>query len=224
MDDTQRYYRELTAFRDIVQQNDPGQKFEKILVLGCGNGQEAVMMQRLFDTATVGIDIHENFVPGLSAEIELVSYDGVDLPFPADSFDMVYSYHVLEHVEHPRNLISNVQRVLRPSGVFYLGVPNKDRIVGYFGMKNRTLWQKVTFNIRDWHKRLTNQWKNPMAHAGFSHTELEELLNSYFTSVSAVSKDYYLNKWPQLERFLHLLWQNGWHRRMSPSLYMLAQK
>lgn len=224
MDKNDRYYRELEAFRNIIEHYFPSRKFDRILVLGCGKGREAAIMQQILNTPTIGVDIFANFDSTLKAQIELITFNGYKLPFRDHSFDLVYSYHVLEHADYPALLIKEVQRILQPDGFFYLGVPNKDRIVGYFGMKNRSMWQKITSNIRDWHKRLQNQWINPVAHAGFTQNELERLLSLYFKSILPVSKDYYSNKWPRLERFLHLLWLNGWHRKMSPSLYMIAQK
>ena len=220
----QRCYDELAVFRHIMQQKYPEASLDRILVLGCGDGREAVVMKQLFCTEIIGVDIHDCFNRVDSSQIDFIRYDGQRLPFPNDSFDLVYSYHVLEHTHNPDGLVQQVRRVLKPRGFFYIGVPNKDRVVGYFGMKYRSLWQKVTSNLRDWYNRFNNQWKNPVAHAGFSQTEIENLLSLYFMNILPVSRDYYLNKWPQLERFLHLLWLSGWHRRMSPSLYVIAQK
>lgn len=219
-----RYRREIEAFYTIVQRTVQYRSFKRILVLGCGRGWEALMMQQLLDVKTYGIDIHDKFEPELKNKVELITFDGNKIPFHDQYFDLVYSYHVLEHVQKPISLIAEVNRVLQSNGIFYLGVPNRDRIVGYFGMKHRSLWQKITSNIRDWQKRLKNQWQNPSAHAGFSQYELEALLSLYFKKIFPVSKYYYMKKWPRLEGFLHLIWSYGWDRRTSPSVYMIAQK
>lgn len=47
-------------------------------------------------------------------------YDGVEIPFPPASFDMVYSRHVLEHVRRPLEVLRHVRRTLKPTG-YYAG-------------------------------------------------------------------------------------------------------
>jgi len=39
-------------------------------------------------------------------------------PFPAASFDVVYSWGVIHHSEHPAGIIAEVRRVLKPGGWF----------------------------------------------------------------------------------------------------------
>jgi SAM-dependent methyltransferase len=47
------------------------------------------------------------------------------LPFEEGSFDVVTSFDSLEHWHHsPRGLFAEIRRVLRPGGLFLLGVPN----------------------------------------------------------------------------------------------------
>lgn len=53
---------------------------------------------------------------------------GVELPFGDASLALVISQEVLEHVEHPREWLNEVRRVLRPGGWFYCQVPF---IIGY---------------------------------------------------------------------------------------------
>jgi SAM-dependent methyltransferase len=45
------------------------------------------------------------------------------LPFACDQFDVVLCTQVLEHVREPLEVLSNIQRVLRPGGRLYLSVP-----------------------------------------------------------------------------------------------------
>lgn len=54
---------------------------------------------------------------------ELVTADLTDLPFDAASFDVVICSHVLEHVPDDRKAMSEIRRVLIPSGTALLMVP-----------------------------------------------------------------------------------------------------
>ena len=47
-----------------------------------------------------------------------------ELNLPADHFDAVVMWHVLEHLADPRPTLAEVNRVLKPGGVFLVGVPN----------------------------------------------------------------------------------------------------
>lgn len=55
---------------------------------------------------------------------KLVSYDGERLPFPDNSFDIVSSRNVFEHIIKVSNILSELDRVLKPGGLFVLHGPN----------------------------------------------------------------------------------------------------
>ncbi|WP_113154400.1 class I SAM-dependent methyltransferase [Nitratireductor sp. OM-1] len=93
----------------------------KVLDLGCGIGATRSIFQRLFPEAQwVGVDISSS--PEVNARqdegSEFVTYDGVSLPFPDESFDLVFSNQVLEHVRYPEKVLSEVRRVLEGGGLF----------------------------------------------------------------------------------------------------------
>jgi SAM-dependent methyltransferase len=54
-----------------------------------------------------------------------------ELPFAAESFDIVLSDWVVEHIEAPRPFLSEVRRVLREGGAFFFRTPNKHHYVGF---------------------------------------------------------------------------------------------
>lgn len=45
------------------------------------------------------------------------------LPFKSKTFDRVYAYHVLEHINNFDNLMKEIHRVLKNHGVLYVKVP-----------------------------------------------------------------------------------------------------
>lgn len=93
----------------------------RILDLGCGIGQSRETLFRLFPRAFwTGIDIPVS--PEISTRSvkvsDLCSFNGIWLPFETESFELIYSRQVLEHVRQPFELIHEVGRVLKVGGFF----------------------------------------------------------------------------------------------------------
>jgi ubiquinone/menaquinone biosynthesis C-methylase UbiE len=81
----------------------------------------------------VGIDID---VPGITAakerfgdRVAFVCTTGDTMPFPDESFDVVIFNHIYEHVVDPDAVMSEIHRVLKPTGVAYLGLGQKYQLV-----------------------------------------------------------------------------------------------
>jgi SAM-dependent methyltransferase len=197
-------------------------------VVGCGEGDEVVFLQRgLQIPRVVGLDLALRFSPAARAEAKLILADAAQLPFPNCAFDFVVSIHSLEHVGDPVMALAEINRVLRPGGWFYVGVPNRHRLVGYLGSFDATLRQKLTWNLRDYGQRLRGRFKNEVgSHAGFTGQELITLLNAHFTNVQLLTEDYvrfkYEGRLPQ--RLLNLLLKPKVTNYSVPAHYALGQK
>jgi len=48
------------------------------------------------------------------------------LPIASHTYDAYTSFETIEHVEHPREYLREVRRVLKPDGVFLCSTPNRD--------------------------------------------------------------------------------------------------
>ena len=46
-----------------------------------------------------------------------------ELPFENETYDFVYASHVLEHIPNDEKAISEIRRILKPSGIAILPVP-----------------------------------------------------------------------------------------------------
>lgn len=91
----------------------------RVLDLGCGDGR-AVELIESTGAAYVGVDIQQSPEVASRSRIDaqFETFNGVDLPFPDEYFDVVYSNQVFEHVRHPDRLVCEVLRVLKPGGAF----------------------------------------------------------------------------------------------------------
>jgi ubiquinone/menaquinone biosynthesis C-methylase UbiE len=97
---------------------------KRLLEVGVGAGADHLQWARA-GALCHGVDLTDAAIEttrahlaayGLSSDLRRV--DAECLPFPDDSFDVVYSWGVIHHTEHPERIIAEIRRVLRPGGVF----------------------------------------------------------------------------------------------------------
>src|SRR6267143_2884334 len=96
----------------------------RVLDLGCGRGGLVELIWRDVKFAA-GLDpdipsLSEHRAPGMP----VLRAVGEHLPFAGDTFDLVVSVWVLEHVKEPLQVLREVARVLRPGGHFVFLTPN----------------------------------------------------------------------------------------------------
>ena len=99
-----------------------------VLDVGCNTGYGTLRFAPVagrvvgVDVSPRAIDAARRRAPGGHPEFVLTS--GFDLPFPNDSFDLVTSFQVLEHVPDPIAYLREIRRVARPGGTVILATPN----------------------------------------------------------------------------------------------------
>ncbi len=93
----------------------------RVLDLGCGDGRSVDWFRRSFAQLDwTGLDIDESpeVKTRTRTDCEFRTYNGTEIPFADQVFDIVFSNQVFEHVRHPEVLMREVTRVLRTGGVF----------------------------------------------------------------------------------------------------------
>jgi SAM-dependent methyltransferase len=75
-------------------------------------------------------------------------------PLPSDSFDLVVSVEVIEHVEEDEKFVSEIHRVLRPGGRFIMTTPNGDYL------ENRNPDHKRHYRKEQLHELLGRHFKH----------------------------------------------------------------
>jgi ubiquinone/menaquinone biosynthesis C-methylase UbiE len=91
-----------------------------VLEAGCGTG---LILGRVADFAeeAFGLDLSGGMLARARARgLRVVQGSVTDLPFPAERFDVVYSFKVLAHVEKIRQACAEMARVLRRGGYMLL--------------------------------------------------------------------------------------------------------
>ena len=91
-----------------------------VLDIGTGNGEIAHYLSYSFCVISVDINDHRSITDNFSF---LIANEA--LPFTANTFDIVISNHVIEHVKNPKWHVAEIHRVLKPQGWFYLATPNR---------------------------------------------------------------------------------------------------
>jgi len=87
---------------------------------GCGRGAWVPLLREVFpDAQVVGVEISPTAVEqarGLHPDCEFSAFDGTSAPLPDGSSDLVFSYHVLEHVLDLDETVADMARLARPGG------------------------------------------------------------------------------------------------------------
>lgn len=95
-----------------------------VLDLGAGAGIVSQMNFKGIAGRVCGIDPDERVVTNPYLDEGKVAF-GEKVPYPDESFDLIFADNVLEHLPQPGKVISEVYRLLRPGGVFLAKTPNK---------------------------------------------------------------------------------------------------
>ena len=93
------------------------EKKSKILEMGCGRGEFLNEFTKLGMNG-FGIDL-SNFAKDYcdNAEIKVVDISKDPVPYPDNSFDIVFSKSFIEHFYYPEEIFKEAYRVLKPSGI-----------------------------------------------------------------------------------------------------------
>lgn len=141
----------------------------KILDLGCGKGGITSNIKRnradleffACDNDKKALSVFEKSFKNIG--VKLAECDAESLVYQDNFFDAVVMFDVLEHLEKPKQALSEVKRVLRKNGVFHLVVPLEAGLTTFDG------WIKRLFGI--------NLKKAPIGHIHqFSLDQIRKML------------------------------------------------
>ena len=131
-------YIDYTNFSEIYKFFKPLLKQNlNILDLGCGLGDKAVVMKKMFPPSNIyGVETNTNDDPSHKENppykvfervypvisdafnINLSLYDGYNLDFSDNTFDIAFLYAIIEHIspEHRKNFIKTISQKIKKDG------------------------------------------------------------------------------------------------------------
>jgi len=149
----------------------------RILEIGCGSGGIAhyFATHPTLSCNVTAIDVHDN--RQICEGYDFYTVVGTELPFANNSFDLVITNHVIEHVgEYAQQLqhVKEIARVLTITGQCYLAVSNRWMLIEpHYSLKFLSWWPKR------WRSKYLKPWNKGDFYdcEPFSLGALEKLLD-----------------------------------------------
>jgi SAM-dependent methyltransferase/uncharacterized protein YbaR (Trm112 family) len=150
-----------TAEYPIPELRLPAGEGRRFLELGCNWGRWCVSAaQRGYtvvgiDPSLEGVLAAKRVAETLGVEAEYLVADARHLPFPDRSFDVVFSYSVLQHFakDDARASVVEAGRVLRPGGTALIQFANRVGLRSFFNRARLRFRAEQGFDVRYWTPR-----------------------------------------------------------------------
>lgn len=191
-------------------------KGKKLLEIGSGTGINHIVWTKKYQIEGYGVEPSPDFFDSFyTISQQLIKENGLDksriintggenLPFPDNSFDIVYSTNVLEHVDDPEKVLKEAVRVLKPGGTLLFIYPNYHSYYdGHYAVFMPPVLWKGFF---PWYVK--NIWGQNPAFAKTIRTELNifwtkknlrALHKIYQFKVIGLGKDVFINRMTTLD-------------------------
>ena len=173
----------LESNLDFLQRTGVLDETGQVLEIGPGKGG---LLHHLSESGVdiQAVEINEAFIAAArnrSPHLRLTHVSDTTLPFAEESFDVVLSFDVLEHIPDTDSHLTEVRRVLKPNGRYLLQSPNK--------------WTNVVFETIRW--RSFSKWRahhcSLHSYYGFRRRFAKHGFTVTFHDVAVVT-EYFKNK------------------------------
>jgi 2-polyprenyl-3-methyl-5-hydroxy-6-metoxy-1,4-benzoquinol methylase len=146
---------------------------KSLLDVGAGKGVQAAVFSRYFSITTIDRhdDAKETFGSlNLDANAVVAEIGDQAFPLPDNSFDVVFTKSVIEHVENWEQFLSEIFRVLKPGGSVIVMTPN-------WSTQSANFYDDPT-HIRPYTKRTLDR---VLRMTGFDSIQVENIYQLPFT-------------------------------------------
>jgi len=138
-------YWDAQIFRDIILRHIG--KDSMVLDLGTGSGFLKQMNFRGTAGKVCGLDPGPPVLANPHLDEAKVGY-GESIPWPKQTFDVVFACNVLEHLSDPEAVFKEIFRVLKPGGTFLVKTPNRFHYVTLIAQVTPTSFHKFFNRLR----------------------------------------------------------------------------
>ncbi len=116
-----------TTFTEKLSQLATQIKDAKILDIGCGTGHYTQLFA-INNNHVTGLDVQDIREKKHIKRYKFIRGSAEQLPFKNESFDVVLSFDVIEHLASDFLFVKEVKRVLKKNGRVYIATPNRHRL------------------------------------------------------------------------------------------------
>jgi SAM-dependent methyltransferase len=113
---------------------------KRVLDIASGEGYGTHLLSRTAASIT-GVDVSAEAVAHAStkyaeANLEYIAASCTQIPLPDQSFDVIVSFEMIEHITEQDEFLSEVKRLLKSDGMFIVSSPNRVEYSEKTGYKN----------------------------------------------------------------------------------------
>ena len=109
--------------KKLIKDKHLSEKEIKILNVGCGPGRSSQYLSKFGKVTSIEYDKECCEFASEKTGLEIINGSITKLPFSDKSFDLVWTFDVIEHVEDDQLAVSEMKRVIKEDGVIFINVP-----------------------------------------------------------------------------------------------------
>jgi ubiquinone/menaquinone biosynthesis C-methylase UbiE len=107
----------------------------KVIDIGCGDGGDCELLSmKLKEIVGIDIDFNPKWPKSENAKIAFSVADICNLPFPGESFELVFEKDVLHHIEDKIKALKEILRITKEGGYIVCIEGNRYNPIFYFHM------------------------------------------------------------------------------------------
>ena len=152
LSDNPLYQRTLKAYTLLS-----GKIYGDVLEIGCGEGYGLDIISKNANSLTV-IDKSKSVLEKIKKKHPKINTLHQKIPplnnLKANSFDIVISFQVIEHIEDATLFIKEIRRILKPNGKAYITTPNATKTIA------RNPWHYKEYNYPEMNNLISNYFIN----------------------------------------------------------------
>ncbi len=140
----------IRMWEDRLKKLEKHRQGGRLLDVGCADGAFLKLAQeRGWDISGTEHSSYAAKYVSEALDISIFCGELFTAGYPDNSFDVVTMWHVLEHVSDPKRYLKEIHRILKPSGLLVLAVPNVNDLIMQMAYRICKLRRLKLFSVSD---------------------------------------------------------------------------